>query len=151
MTEETKKNAYVYCKLRDDQYALYVDYAKRHGIMVKTLMTVNSLYYAEEGLTQKEICDRTSQAKQTINLIISNLLDDGYVTVTEVPENKRTKIVRLTDEGREWCRETVLHVTWAEDTAMSMLSPEEQQQLVALSIKFTQNFTALLNQDAEEI
>ena len=151
MTEETKKNAYVYCKLRDDQYALYVDYAKRHGIMVKTLMTVNSLYYAEEGLTQKEICDRTSQAKQTINLIISNLLDDGYVTVTEVPENKRTKIVRLTDEGWEWCRETVLHVTWAEDTAMSMLSPEEQQQLVALSIKFTQNFTALLNQDAEEI
>ncbi len=151
MTEETKKNAYLYCKLRDDQYALYVDYAKRHGIMVKTLMTVNSLYYSEDGLTQKDICDRTSQAKQTINLIISKLLDVGYVTVTEVPENKRTKLVRLTDRGREWCRETVLHVTWAEDTAMSMLSPEEQQQLVALSRKFTQNFTALMNQDAEDI
>lgn len=113
--------------------------------MVKTLMTVNSLYYSEDGLTQKDICDRTSQAKQTINLIISKLLEDGYVTVTEVPENKRTKLVRLTDRGREWCRETVLHVTWAEDTAMSMLSTEEQQQLVSLSRKFTENFTALMN------
>ena len=147
MTKETKNNSYVYCKCRDEQYALYVEYAKRHGILMKTLLTVNALYYNEDGLTQKQICEHTSQAKQTINLIISHLLENGYVTVTEVPENKRTKLVRLTDEGKAWCKETVLHVTWAEETAMSMLDDEEQKQLVALSRKITQNFASLINQE----
>ena len=148
--KQEKNNAYTYCKFRDEQYALYVEYAKRHGILMKTLLTVNALYYNEGGMTQKQICDHTSQAKQTINLIISHLLDDGYVTVTEVPENKRTKIVRLTEEGRAWCKETVLHVTWAEETAMSMLSPEEQQTLIALSRKYTENFTALMSREKNE-
>lgn len=151
MARETTNNAYEYCKFRDEQYALYVEYAKRHGILMKTLLTVNALYYAEDGLTQKQICDHTSQAKQTINLIISHLLDDGYVTVTEVPENKRTKIVKLTEEGRVWCKETVLRVTWAEETAMNMLSPEEQEQLVLLARKYTENFANLMSQEKGRI
>lgn len=147
MTMETKNNSYIYCKCRDEQYALYVEYAKRHGILMKTLLTVNALYYNADGLTQKQICEHTSQAKQTINLIISHLLEDGYVTVTEVKEDKRTKLVKLTDEGRDWCKKTVLHVTWAEETAMSMLTAEEQKQLVTLQEKITRNFASLINQE----
>ena len=40
-------------------------------------------------MTQTEICRRTFQSKQTVNLIIKNLLAENYVTVDEVPENKR--------------------------------------------------------------
>ena len=32
MTKEDKKNAYLYCKFRDEQFALYDEYAKRHGM-----------------------------------------------------------------------------------------------------------------------
>ena len=34
MTKEDKKNAYLYCKFRDEQFALYDEYAKRHGMPV---------------------------------------------------------------------------------------------------------------------
>ena len=37
MTKEDKKNAYLYCKFRDEQFALYDEYAKRNGMMMKTL------------------------------------------------------------------------------------------------------------------
>ena len=149
MTKEDKRNAYLYCKFRDEQFALYDEYAKRHGMLMKTLLVVNVLFYAKDGTTQTEICKRTFQSKQTVNLIIKNLVSDGYVTVTEVPENKRNKIVRMTEAGKAYCEKVVRHITWAEDTAMSMFSEEEQKQLIKLSQTFTKNLAMLVNQETE--
>lgn len=103
MTGEDRKNAYLYCKFRDEQFALYDEYAKRHGMLMKTLLVVNALFYNKDGMTQTEICKRTFQSKQTVNLIIKNLLSGSYVTVAEVPENKRNKIVQMTAAGRAYC------------------------------------------------
>ena len=47
MTKEDRKNAYLYCKFRDEQFALYDEYAKRHGMMMKTLLVVNVLFYSK--------------------------------------------------------------------------------------------------------
>ena len=151
MTKEDRKNAYLYCKFRDEQFALYDAYAKRNGIRMNTFLVLNVLFYAKDGLTQHDICEKTFQSKQTVNLIIKNLLENSYITVVEVPENKRTKIVRMTETGRDYCEKVVRHITWAEDTAMSMFSPEEQKQLIELSRTFTKNLTMLVNQDTEEI
>lgn len=151
MTKQDKKNAYLYCKFRDEQFALYDEYAKRNGMMMKTLLVVNVLFYAVDGMTQKEISRRTFQSKQTVNLIIKNLLAENYVTVTEAPDNKRNKIVRMTDAGRAYYEKAVRHITWAEDTAMSLFTPEEQKQLIELSRTFTENLTRLVSQETEEI
>ena len=150
MMTKDRKNAFLYCKFRDEQFALYDEYAKRHGMLMKTLLVVNVLFYAKEGMTQKEICQRTFHSKQTVNLIMKNLLADGYVTAAEMPEDKRNKIVRMTDAGRAYCEKVVRHITWAEDTAMSLFTPEEQKQLIDLSRTFTKNLTRLVNQEEEE-
>ena len=151
MTKEDRKNAFLYCKFRDEQFALYDEYAKRHGMLMKTLLVVNVLFYAKEGMTQKEICQRTFHSKQTVNLIIKNLLADGYVTVTKVPEDRRNKQIRMTDAGRSYCEKVVRHITWAEDTAMSLFTPEEQKLLIDLSRTFTKNLARLVNQETEDM
>lgn len=151
MTKEAKKNAYLYCKFRDEQFAVYDEYAKRNGMLMKTLLVANALFYAKNGMTQTEICRRTFQSKQTVNLIIKNFLAENYVTVTEVSENKRNKTVLMTDEGRVYCEKVVRHITWAEDTAMSMFTPEEQKTLIDLSRSFTKRLTELVNQETEDI
>lgn len=121
---------------------------------MKTLLVVNVLYYDDYydkgGVTQAEICQRTFQSKQTVNLIIRNLSDNGYVTVEERKENKREKSVRITQSGKKYCEKVVRHITWAEDTAMSMFSQEEQKQLIDLSRTFTKNLTELINQESED-
>ena len=150
MNKEDKQNAYLYCKFRDQQYALYDEYAKRHGMLMKTLLVLNTLFYAKEGMTQDEICKRTFQSQQTVNSIIRNLWTDHYVTITEIPEDRRNKMVEMTEAGRTYCEKVVRHITWAEDTAMSMFTPEEQKQLVDLSRIFTKNLTMLVNQETEE-
>lgn len=150
MTKEDRKNAYLYCKFRDQQFALYDEYAKRNGMLMKTLLVANVLFYAKEGMTQTEICQRTFQSKQTVNLIIKNFLAENYVTLTEMPDNKRNKTVLMTDSGKAYCEKVVRHITWAEDTAMSMFTAEEQKQLIDLSRTFTKNLTSLVNQETEE-
>lgn len=119
--------------------------------MINTLLVVNALFYAKEGLTQRRICERTFQSKQTVNLIIRNLLNAAYVTVEARKENRREKLVQMTDAGRAYCEGAVRHITWAEDTAMSLFSPEEQEQLIDLSRRFTENLTELIHQETEEL
>lgn len=150
MDKEAKRNAYLYCKFRDEQFSLYDEYAKRHGMMMKTLLVVNVLFYAQDGMTPTEICRRTFQSKQTVSLIVKNLLAQNYVAVAESPENRRNKIVRMTEDGRAWCGKVVRHITQAEDTAMSMFTPEEQEQLVGLSRTFTKNLAMLVNRETED-
>lgn len=77
MTKNDKRNAYLYCKFRDEQFALYDEYAKKNGMLMKTLLVLNVLYYAKTGMTQRDICQKTFQSKQTVNLIIKNLLMMG--------------------------------------------------------------------------
>lgn len=150
ITAEDRKNAYLYCKFRDEQFALYNEYAKQNGMLMNTLLVVNALFYAKDGMTQRDICARTFQSKQTVNLIIRNLLSEAYVTVEERKENKREKLVQMTDAGRAYYEKVVRHITWAEDTAMSMFSPEEQKQLIDLSRTFTKNLTRLIHQERSE-
>lgn len=151
MTKQDKKNAYLYCKFRDEQYALYDEYAKKNGMLMKTLLVLNVLYYAKAGMTQRDICQKTFQSKQTVNLIIKNLLKDEYVTVSNDAENGRIKYVTLTDAGRAYAKVPITHITKAEDTAMSMFTPEEQEQLISLSRRFTKNLTDLINGSEDEI
>lgn len=150
MTKQDKKNAYLYCKFRDEQFALYDEYAKRSGMLMKTLLVLNVLYYAKDSMTQRDICQKTFQSKQTVNLIIKNLLKDEYITIRNDPDNGRIKYVTMTDAGREYARKPVVHITSAEDTAMSMFTPEEQEQLISLSRKFTKNLTELINAEEDE-
>lgn len=150
MTKQDKKNAFLYCKFRDEQYALYDDYAKRNGLSMKSLLVINVLYYTKDGITQREICDRTFNTKQTVNLVIKNLLAEDSITISEMQTDKRNKIVRMTESGKKKYKKVITHITHSEDTAMSLFSPEEQEQLVALSRRFTQELTRLVNGDEQE-
>jgi len=145
MTKEDRRNAFLYCKFRDEQFALYDEYAKSCGLLMKTFLVLNVLFYAKDGMTQKEICGMTFQSKQTVSLIVKNLLQDGRAVLTENAADRRNKIVRLTDAGRAFAEGPVRHITSAEDTAMSMFTPEEQKTLIDLSRRFTQNLAELVS------
>ena len=150
MTKEDRKNAYLYCKLRDEQYALYSDYAKQHGMLMSELLVVNALFYAKEGLTQKEFCEKTFQLKQTVNLTVTKLLKQDFITLSEKKENRREKLVRMTEGGRAYYRKPITHITRAEDMAMAMFTQEEQKALVGLSRTFTDNLAELFGKEDDE-
>ena len=56
----------------------------------------------------------------------------------------------MTESGKAYGKQPVVHITRAEDTAMSMFTPEEQEQLISLSRKFTRNLADLMNRNEDE-
>ena len=42
-----------YCRLRDKQYAVYTEYARKHGLTTKELFILDIIYFAQSGCTQK--------------------------------------------------------------------------------------------------
>ena len=128
--KQARRNAFLYCKFRDEQFALYDAFAKEKGMTMNTLLVVNALFYAKDGLTQSEICATVHHSKQTVSLIVKKLLAEGRAETVGRKDDKRAKVVRLTDAGRAWAEGPVRHITTSEDAAMAMLTPEEQAKLV---------------------
>lgn len=140
------QNVVRYVRLRDTQFDVYVRYAKRFGIPVKSLFVLNALYYAPEGCTQMEICVKAYSSKQTVSAIIKGYLAQGYVELTELPTDRRNKLVRLTETGWHYAEPIIPPLSAAETVAMTYLAPEQQAALVELTAAFGDHLQRLLEE-----
>ena len=138
--EREKVRSYVnrYCHLRDVQYAAYTNYARRFGLTTNELFVLDIIWFAPEGCTQAEICTRMSATKQTISAIIKKFMQLGYLTLTEAPEDRRQKIICLTESGRKYVKKVIQPAADAEIDAMAELDGTDIAELVRLTEKFSE-------------
>ncbi len=128
-----------YCRLRDRQYAVYSRCAKQHRLTVNELFVLDILWFAPQGCTQTEICQRLSAKKQTIAAIACRLLKKGYLVFEEVPEDRRNKCLRLTESGKLYAQEIIPPAADAENRAMEGLGITDADEIVRLTTRFTEN------------
>lgn len=140
------QNVIRYVRLRDMHFDVYVRYARRFSIPVKSLFVLNALYYAPEGCTQMEICLKAYSSKQTVSAIVKGYLVQGYVEMAELPIDRRNKLVRLTEAGWKYAEAIVPPLTRAETSAMARLTPEQQNLLVELTTAFGDHLQDLLEE-----
>lgn len=136
----------VYCRLRDRQHAVYHKCAKRCSLTANELFVLDILWFAPEGCTQTEICERLSSNKQTIAAIITRFWKKGYVVYEEVMEDRRNKRIRFTEAGREYANKIIPPAAEAENLAMAELGLENLHELVDLTTKLTENMEKQFNQ-----
>lgn len=128
-----------YCRLRDRQHAVYSSCAKRHDLTANELFVLDILWFAPEGCTQTEICERLSSNKQTIAAIITRFRKKGYLTLEEADEERRSKRIRLTDSGKAYAGAVIPPSAEAENLAMAELGLENLIELVDLTTRLTEN------------
>ena len=57
-------------------------------------------YLSEHGDSlQKDIAAYHAISKQTINISVKSLMNEGYITFYQSPDNKKEKLLKLTDKG----------------------------------------------------
>ena len=88
-----------YCRLRDKQYAVYTEYAKKYGLTTKELFILDIIYFAQSGCTQAGICERLSATKQTVSAAIKKFWKLGYLSFEESKTDRRIRLVRFTAAG----------------------------------------------------
>lgn len=73
---------------------------KRHnyGITFEMFQILSILWY-EEGVSQQELARRTAKNKASLTSLMSNLEKRGYVRREEATNDRRNKLVYLTESG----------------------------------------------------
>ena len=81
----------------------YAVFAKNHQMNANELAIFYTLWTQEQA-TQKYIADKYHLAKQTINSVCKRLETDGFITSDVKENNKREKVISLTDKGKAFAR-----------------------------------------------
>ncbi len=110
---------------------VYEEYAKSIG-MSNTSFNVLWTILFNENCTQNEICKHTWVPKQTVNAAITDFYKNGLVVLEELPEDRRTKAVKLTEKGKEYAQKAVCHIRNAEYVAMEQFTEQERELLIGL-------------------
>lgn len=135
--EEVRAYVNQYCKLRDIQYAAYELYARKHNLTAKELFVLDIIWFAGDGCLQSEICERLTATKQTVSAIIKKFWKLGYLALTEAENDRRNKIVRFTDTGREYAKHIIPPAASAEIDAMTELDEKDIIEMVRITAIFS--------------
>lgn len=107
----------------------YEEYAKSKGLNYISLVVLEELYELGDGCTQKQISEDTHYPKQSINLVIKTFLEEGILALRELPENRKSKGITLTEKGRKLCKEVVEPLLQQEKQVMAQMGEENSREL----------------------
>lgn len=124
----------------------YETYAKSAGLSYTSLSIMSKIY--EKGIcTQKELAESCLLPKQTVNAVITSFLKKGWVRLEELPEDRRTKTVMFTEAGKEKAAGVMAKVIKIEHEAMSRLTEQQRESLLALTKLFMENCIDTINNE----
>ena len=111
--------------------------ARKSGIKVNTL----SLFFAlDDGRprTQAEICEEWLMPKTTLNTIVRECVEEGYIKLLP-SDNVKEKLVILTDKGRSYADEILALFYRVEDEAMRKTVLERGPEFIDSLELYTDN------------
>ena len=99
--EELIKTFSVLCYELDKCYA---EYAKTKNLTHSSLYILGYLFENQKPLTQKEIADIFGIHKQVVNMSIKYFLENNYIELKGAKEDRREKLITLTDLGKDFAQ-----------------------------------------------
>ncbi len=124
-----------FCEIMQKIDHLYEEYAKSRGMTYMSLCVLEAICTHPDSCTQKLICEESHYPKQSVNLIVKSFLQAGYITLEELPADRRNKRIVLTAKGQDYAARTVAPL-WKidEDAARHLTAPQREELLRLLSI-----------------
>lgn len=126
--------------LASDMDALYHQAALKLGISDSALSVMYILHDRGDGCPIYDICSASGVSKQTINSALRKLEGEGLIYLE--PQKGKTKLVRLTQKGEAYMRETAAPLYEAECRVFSGWTEEEFTTYLNLMEKYNRGFRA---------
>lgn len=96
-----------YYSLWKDCNIMYEEWSKEQGLSSNGVFVLYAFHESDGPCTQKMISEKWSIPKQTVNTILKDFQKKGYVQVTASQEDKRNKLVCLTETGKKYADDIV--------------------------------------------
>lgn len=125
-------------RILDQQKSIYENYAKENGLQGRSLQLLLWIYYNQKGVSQSYLVEKTLLSKQVVNATIQVWQKKGYIELVSTENDKRQKLVKLTEKGNQISKKILDPLETVEVRALSTLSYEERQLFQTLFSKYTQ-------------
>lgn len=104
---------------------------RESGLTLSQLNVLMPLADHPEGrMTMKEI-ERVLRCTQpTVHGLVSRLAEKGLIETGDIPEDRRIRVVRITQKGRLCCLEAKEHMLRTEEKLLEGLGREEREALI---------------------
>lgn len=136
-----------YNRIFKDTDKIYHNFAKRCGLSDCAFWILYLLRETDTQYTQADICNMLYMPRQTVNSALKNLQKDEYICLTQAENNKKSKILVLTEKGEELAKNSADMVLKSEIKVLRQFSEDELKVFLSLSEKYA----LLLRKEYEEI
>lgn len=126
-----------YNNILKESDSFYRNAARRLGVPECALWILYTLRAEEPPVTQKRLCQQLLQPKQTINSALKSLEAEGYLTLS-AGEDRRTRVITLTEKGAVLAGQTADRIIQAEQGAFQAMEPEEAEEFLRLYKKYVE-------------
>lgn len=125
--------------------ALYNKWAKMHGLTSNSLFVLYMLHEYPNECTQRFICEMLYYPKQTVNAIFNSFIQQGYVEKVIAKEDKRNKIVSLTEAGQKYADELLNKLHLFEGEALLNMGEDERNAMLKTNFIFYEQLKKVLD------
>lgn len=136
MDEQIKRQIDVINQHIKELNSLYHTAAVRSGVSDGEISVWSMLLTTDKEYSQQDLCESLFLPKQTINSIISGLKKKGFIFLEHVPGTKNRKVIRLSDEGRNYGEKNIMWIFEAEQCAMEDTDPHDISILISMLEKY---------------
>lgn len=134
--KEKYENLRKYNDLARKANELYKGFGREYGLADCAIWILYVLRESDESFTQRDICNRLHQPKQTVNTSLKKLEEAGLLGLRYAENNRKSKEVFLTPEGVLIAEKTADKIIEAERKALEHLTGKEQEAFLGLFGKY---------------
>lgn len=124
--------------LASELNALYHQAALKIGISDSVMCVLYAIHDNGESCLLSEIYKQSGISKQTVNSAIRKLEEENIIYLE--PYNGKSKMVRLTEQGKQYMSETVSRLCQAELDAFEEWTTGEIDTYISLMAKYVSSF-----------
>ena len=111
--------------------SFYDEFAKQSNVSSALLWVLYALNDGEPH-TQIEVSTEWELPKTTVNTVIKELQQNGYVELIPIKGKRREMSIALTEAGKEYADRILSGLSKKEVAVYGTLTPEEQEVIAAL-------------------
>lgn len=113
---------------------VYHKYAKNCGLSDMAYWILYSIAENDKYFTQRDFCNEWFFAPQTVNSALKDLEKKNIIFLEAVPENKKNKLIKPTENGEQFIKRYILPLINAECKTFGSM-PKEECELMLTSTK----------------
>lgn len=115
----------------------YEVWATKHKLTLYELLMFYEIFQKENmEITQKDLSMKLGAPKTSVNSLIKKQLQAGYIEMRINPQNKREKIISMTESGEHFAKSLVQPLLQYEEEAMEMLDDRDVETVITVQNKF---------------